>query len=167
MKAARLCSLLLAVGLCAQCGGRTGLGVWHDAGPEAGETDAAAGDASWDAAPSDAAPSDTLTPEDRGKRDDAPLGKNCAQIMLCVFGSLQGGVDFQKLLACAEGATLDGYSQAANVVVCLARNCGSLLLADGGGQFEILLCLMQKCHDELCACEGMKDIVPPGLLVCQ
>jgi hypothetical protein len=154
-------AVLLALALCG-CGGRTGLGIFidgggppHDAGTGDGAVipDGGGGDA-LDAGQTD------------GGRQDAATGKNCGAVMMCAFESLSSGFDWQALLACTSGATIDGLSQGGGLIWCLASSCATMLMADGGGQMDILICLVQNCTDQICACEGIGDIIPPGLINC-
>jgi hypothetical protein len=155
-----LLAAFLALAL-AGCGGRTGLGVWIDGGgpPEdAGPGDAQIHDGSGDALDGG--------PTDGPGRQDVATGKNCAQIMMCAFDSLGSGFDWQALMACTQGASIDGLTQGGGLIWCMAQNCASLLMGDGGGQMDILLCLVMNCKTEICACDGIGDIIPPGIIVC-
>jgi hypothetical protein len=152
---------LLALAL-AGCGGRTGLGVWidgggpgEDAGIADGQIPDGGGDALGDGGRTDGA-----------SRQDAASGKNCAQVMMCVFESLTSGFNWQAMLACTQGATINGLTEGGQLILCLAQNCGSMLMGDGGGQMDILLCLVQDCQTQLCACEGIGDLIPPGIIYC-
>jgi hypothetical protein len=150
--------------LAAGCGGRTGLGVFTDGGwiypDDAAPGDAAVVDGGLDDA-ADAAPQ-----RDGPGRLDASTGKNCAQVMMCVFDSLTSGFDWQAMLQCTQGASIDGLAQGGQLIYCLASNCGQLLMSDGGGQFDILMCLLGNCQDQLCSCDGIDALVPPGILTC-
>jgi len=162
----RLALAALLVLAAAGCGGRTGLGVYADGGGWQAQHDAAAGDAH----PTDGGVGDA---GDAGSRRDGPRlqdaanGKNCAEIMMCVFESLGSGIDLQAMLQCTQGASIDGLTQGGQLIVCLAQNCGQLLLSDGGGgQFDILMCLITSCGDQLCACDGIDAVIPPGIISC-
>jgi hypothetical protein len=156
-----LLAALLALAL-AGCGGRTGLGVWIDGGgppqdaslPD-GYIPDGGGDALGDGGPTDG-----------GGRQDAATGKNCAQVMMCAFDSLSSGFDWQALLACTQGSTGSGLTQSGQLILCLAQNCASMLMGDGGGQMDILFCLIQNCKTEICNCDGIGDIIPPGIITC-
>jgi hypothetical protein len=156
-----LLAALLALAL-AGCGGRTGLGVFIDGGgpPEdAGLPDGAIPDGGGDALGDGG-------PTDGGRRQDAATGRNCAEIMMCAFDSLSSGFDWQALLACTQGASMDGLTQGGALIWCMAQNCGSLLMGDGGGQMDILFCLVGSCQTEICDCDGIGDVIPPGIINC-
>jgi hypothetical protein len=156
-----LLAALLALAV-AGCGGRTGLGVWIDGGgpPE----DAGLGDGHVADGNEDALGDGGQT--DGSGRQDANTGKNCAQIMMCAFESLGAGFDWQALMACTQGATIDGLTQGGGLIWCMAQNCASMLMGDGGGQMDILMCLVINCQTEICACDGIGDIIPPGIIMC-
>jgi len=93
-------------------------------------------------------------------------GKNCAEVMMCAFDSLGSGFDWQALLACTQGATGSGLTESGALILCLAQNCATMLMGDGGGQMDILMCLVQSCTTQICDCEGIGDIIPPGIINC-
>jgi len=162
MRPKRLLLVALLVVATAGCGGRTGLGVWVDGGApwqEAGPGDGAISDGGGDALGDGGGRAG-------GGREDAATGKNCAQVMMCVFESLGSGFDWQAMLACTQGATIDGLTQGGQLIWCLAQNCGFMLMGDGGGQMDILMCLVVNCQTEICACDGIGDIIPPGIILC-
>ena len=163
MPAPRLAlAALLALAL-AGCGGRTGLGVFIDGGGP--QQDAASGDGAVIPDGGGDALGDGAQP-DSGGRQDAATGKNCAQVMMCAFDSLSAGFNWQALLACTQGATGSGLTESGQLILCLAQNCASMLMGDGGGQMDILMCLATNCVTQICACEGIGDIIPPGLINC-
>jgi hypothetical protein len=162
MQLQRLLWVALLVLATAGCGGRTGLGVWIDGGgpgEDAGLGDGQVPDGGGDAL-------DDGGPTDGPGRQDAATGKNCAQIMMCAFESLGAGFDWQALLACTQGATVDGLTQGGGLIWCMAQNCASMLMGDGGGQMDILMCLVVNCQTEICACDGIGDLIPPGIIFC-
>ncbi len=154
-------AVLLALAL-GGCGGRTGLGIFVDGG--APQQDGGTGDG---AVIPDGGLQDALDggQTDAGRRD-AATGKNCGEVMMCAFESLGSGFDWQALLACGTGASGSAYTQAFDLIVCLVTNCATMLMSDGGGQMDILMCLVQNCTPEICACDGIGDIIPPGLINC-
>jgi|WetSurMetagenome_2_1015567.scaffolds.fasta_scaffold202905_3 hypothetical protein len=144
------------------CGGRTGLGIWIDGGGPQQDAGASDGAVIPDGGDREDGPPQT----DGGGRQDAATGKNCADVMLCAFDSLSSGFDWQALLACTQGTTGSALTESGSLILCLAQNCASMLMGDGGGQMDILLCLATNCVDQICACEGIGDIIPPGLINC-
>ena len=156
-----LVAVLALAAVTGGCGGRTGLGVFIDGGgppQDAGASDGAV-------IPDGGEPQDSGQ-SDGGGRQDATSGKNCAEIMMCAFESLGAGFDWQALLACTQGATIDGLTQGGGLIWCMAQNCASMLMGDGGGQMDILMCLVVSCQTEICACDGIGDIIPPGIINC-
>ena len=163
MPAPRLAlAALLALAL-ASCGGRTGLGIWIDGGGP--QQDAATGDG---AVIPDGGGGDALADgghTDGGGRQDA-AGKNCADVMTCAFSSLSSGFNWQNLLACTQGATGSSLTESGQLLLCMVQNCASMLMGDGGGQMDILMCLATNCVTQICACEGIGSIIPPGIINC-
>jgi hypothetical protein len=163
MVQSRLLRVVLLALIAGGCGGRTGLGVWIDGGgpeedasvpPDAEITDAVS-DAVGDGRRSDGA-----------VQQDAATGNNCGEIMMCAFESLSSGFNLQALLACTQGSSVAGLAEGGALIMCMVQNCASMLIGDGGGQFGIFMCLVQSCTTQICACEGIGDIIPPGIITC-
>jgi hypothetical protein len=177
----RMLMWLAVIALGTACGGRTGLRGLIDVADDASAHDAgrdtsAVGDGSsaGDGHLTTDATTDVTTDATTDATADAVIlsdgyaaadgaEKTCGGIMLC---ALHAGSDYRAMLECARGGSWDGVRQSADVLACLVTNCYTHVVTDGGGTVALVACLVQHCKAQLCACVGIQNDIPAGLLHC-